>query len=187
MKKLILLFAAFAFLLNTDVLQAQSVYSLSGDTELKVMGTSTLHDWEMASSKAEGRAEIETSGRSITAIKNLKVTLEAETLKSGTSRLDRNAYSALNTSSHPNITFELKEVLEIDATHVSARGDMTISGKTNTVDLKVSYRVRGNQVIFSGEHQITFSDFGIDPPTAMLGTVRTGDELDLEFSATFIK
>nr|MBS0037641.1 YceI family protein [Saprospiraceae bacterium] len=186
MKKLFFLIAAFALIITSVDIQAQSRYTLGSDPEFKVSGTSTLHDWEMVSTEASGRAAIETDGRSITGIRSLELSLKAESLKSGTSRMDRNAYSALNTSSHPNIKFTLNEVVNITANQVTARGTLTISGKSNTVTLKTDYNVRGNRITFSGKHEITFSEYDLDAPTAMLGTVRTGEDLTLEFNATFL-
>ncbi|TVR84945.1 MAG: YceI family protein [Saprospirales bacterium] len=165
---------------------AQAQFNLSNVNEIKVSGTSTIHDWEMEANEAKGQARIELGGRSIKSISSLNFNLKAEALKSGRRQMDRNAYSALETSSHPEISFDLKDVKEVTESTVRATGDLTISGQTRPVEITVNYTVSGNrQVRFSGKHNIKFSDFDIDPPTAMLGSVRTGDELELTFDVTY--
>ncbi|MBI0398138.1 hypothetical protein [Cyclobacterium marinum] len=74
---------------------AQNSFTLSTDQELKVEGTSTIHDWEMISDKAKGSAEIELKGNKITGINSMVINLPATSLKSGKSSMDNNAYEAL--------------------------------------------------------------------------------------------
>lgn len=165
---------------------AQANFSLSNVNEIKVSGTSTIHDWDMEATEAKGQARIELGGRSIKSISSLNFNLKAEDLKSGRRQMDRNAYSALETSAHPEIRFVLRDVKEVTGNTVRAAGDLTISGQTRQIEMTVNYTVSGNrQVRFSGKHNIKFSDFDIDPPTAMLGSVRTGDELELIFDVTY--
>jgi hypothetical protein len=185
MKNLIfcLFFAACGFL--TVEMTAQSVYSLSSVGEIKVSGTSSLHDWEMTSESASGQARIKKGGSSISEINSLEFSLEVESLKSGRGRMDRNAYSTLESGSHPNIRFVLRNVKEITSNRVIATGNLTIAGQTRSVELSVNYRVRGNQIRFTGDHELAFSDFDIDPPTAMFGTVTTGDDLKIQIDVTY--
>ncbi len=164
---------------------AQQAFQLSAQQQWTVEGTSSIHDWEMVSQSATGTAKIETEGSSIKSISFLKLQLPAETLKSGKSSMDDNAYKALNTDKHPNIQFELTEVESFSAQEVRARGKLTISGTTKLVLLKATYKVSGNTVTFSGSHPVSFTEFGLKPPTAVFGTIKTGDQLNIKFETTF--
>ncbi len=164
---------------------AQQNYQLSGGQQWTVAGTSSIHDWEMVSQGATGTARIETAGSSIKAIPSLKLELSAKTLKSGKSSMDDNAYKALNADRHPNIQFELTGVESIKGQEILAKGRLTISGTTKMVTLKANYTLSGNAVTFSGSHPISFSEFDLKPPTAVFGTIKTGDQLNIQFETTF--
>ena len=187
MIKLLLLISTFALGSAQLQVSAQATFSLDNVHELKVEGTSTLHDWEMVSEAASGSARITTGERQVEELHSLAFEMEVETLKSGRGRMDRNAYSTLESGNHPKITFELSRVNSIEGRTISATGDLTIAGETREIDMEVTYRVRGNGVRFSGSKDIAFSDFNIDAPTAMLGTITTGDDLNLSFDVTYSK
>ena len=99
--------------------------------------------------------------------------------------MDRTAYSAIDADKHDYVRFELTGVRNITSQQVLASGNLTIAGTTRPVTLRTNYTVNGNSVQFSGAHNIKFTQFDVDPPTALLGTVRTGDELKIAFDVNF--
>lgn len=163
---------------------AQQHYELMGSQSLKVAGTSTLHDWEMVSEKPEGSASITLSGERIKEIVSLSVTIPVNTLKSGKSGMDENAYKALRAKQHPNIHFELTRA-QVDDLTIFAGGRLTIAGTTRPVEFKVDYRVSGKNIRFKGSLPVTFSQFNMDPPTAVFGTIKTGNDLNISFETFF--
>ncbi len=185
MIKLLLLISTFSLGLAQIQVSAQATFSLNNVHDLKVEGTSTLHDWDMVSESATGTARITIGERQVEELHSLTFEMEVESLKSGRGRMDRNAYSTLESGNHPKITFELRRVNGIDGRTISATGDLTMAGETREIDMEVTYRVRGKGVRFSGSREITFSEFNIDAPTAMLGTVTTGNEMTISFDVTY--
>ncbi len=173
------------FLFSSAVLTAQNGFQLSSTQEFKVSGTSTLHDWDMVSEGARGQATIVVENGEIKEIQNLRVDLPVKSLKSGNNRMDRTAYSAIDADKHDYVRFELTGVRNITSQQVLATGNLTVAGTTRPVTLRTNYTVNGNSVQFSGAHNIKFSQFDVDPPTALLGTVRTGDDLKIAFDANF--
>lgn len=166
--------------------QAQVSYSLSGDQEFKVSGTSTIHDWDMQSkSGVSGDAKIKFERGELKEILELKLNIQVSTFKSGKTNMDKNAYEALKAKSYPNIFFELREVVGISEDTVRVKGKLTIAGTTKEVLLVARYKVNGNTLTFTGSHEIKFTEFNIHPPTAMFNTIKTGDELNLSFNAQF--
>lgn len=173
------------FLISGIKTVAQSVHTITADQEFKVSGTSTIHDWEMVSGKASGEAKIDIKGQKIESVKSLTITLPTKSLKSGKSGMDDNAYEALNAKQYPQIHFELTKVETITDQMIKAEGKITISGTTQVVSLQVDYKVSGGTLLFSGGFPITFTKFNIDPPKALFGTIKTGDELQISFKTTF--
>ena len=175
----------FAFLVASITATAQNGFQLGTSQEFKVSGTSTLHDWDMTSEGARGTATIVVEDKLIKEIPNLRVELPVKSLKSGNSRMDRTAYSAIDADTHTQVRFVLTNVRNITAQQVVASGNLTIAGTTRPVTLRVNYQVNGNSIRFFGAEEIRFSQFDVSPPTALLGTVRTGDDLKISFDVNF--
>jgi polyisoprenoid-binding protein YceI len=180
-------YMAGALLIGTAaVANAQNAYTLTEQgLELKVTGTSSLHDWHMTSAKATGEASMTVNGTQVD-VKSLNTKLVATTLKSGKSGLDDNAYKSLKTKEYPNITFQLTS-LEQNGGNMTVTGQLTMAGVTRTVTFKGTGAVSANKVSFAGSLKTKLTEFKIDPPTALFGTVKTGDEVGIEVKATYIK
>ncbi|WP_186756847.1 YceI family protein [Echinicola salinicaeni] len=167
-------------------LRAQGSYGLSGPQEFMVEGTSTIHDWEMVAKEGvKGSMSATVNGSEIASISSLKITLPVESLKSGKSSMDKNAYESLDKKKNPNILYELISIDEIGAGMIKGKGKLIIAGNSKDVIMEVKYRVSNGDIIFEGSQDITFSEYNIDPPTAMFNTIKTGNELKLSFKAQF--
>ncbi len=164
---------------------AQKTYVLASDNQFKLEGTSTIHDWEMVSSHAEGNTEITLANGKIANIKTLLLNFPVVTLKSGKSAMDNNAYKALDEKQYPQIYFELTEVESIIDQMIKAKGNLTISGNSSMVSLEVNYQLSEDDIWFTGSIPITFTQFKLDPPKALFGTIKTGDDLKISFETIF--
>lgn len=164
----------------------KGLYRLSSNPELKISGTSTLHDWDMISNTAQGDAVIITNEfNKLEKIERLKITMPAESLKSGKTQMDNNAYKALKTKEYRNISFELKDIQNINGSRFKAIGTFDIAGESRQLVIDTEYKILGNEIQFTGKTSFKLSDFKIDPPTAMLGTIKTGDDVTLHFNTRF--
>lgn len=164
--------------------EAQVKYTLSPSPELKVEGGSSLHDWEMTSNTAKGEGQFILEGNQFRGVRSLQVSMEAESLKSGTRGLDSNAYKALDTKKNKEVRFTLRE-LTGSGSNYQARGDFTIAGVTRPANFPVKVSQNGNRITFEGSYNTKLTDYSIDPPTALLGTVKTRDEITIKFKTTF--
>lgn len=178
-----------AFLVLPLSMFAQSLTLNNSDSKLSVFGTSSLHDWEEVAEQQKGSISIDKTGDTPT-LSALTIEIVAESLKSGKSGMDKNTYKALKTSKFKTITFKLSETTAISAAgnnayKVSAKGDLTIAGVTKNVPLDFTLTTNGNTVTLKGEKSFKMSEFKIDPPTAMFGTITTGDEVKITFNTVF--
>lgn len=163
----------------------QDSFILATKQQFKVEGTSTIHDWEMVSTKAEGNAQITLGNGKIAKISSLIVRLPVTSLKSGKNGMDKNAYEALQFEKNPEIQLKLSEVEVITSQMVKAKIELSIAGTTKECEWDVKYDISDGGIVFSGSHKIKFSDFRVNPPTAVFGTIKTGDNLELSFETTF--
>jgi polyisoprenoid-binding protein YceI len=171
----------------------QSAFSISNAT-MTIKGTSNLHDWESSAKEVRGKADMTIEEGKLTAINALSVEVTVKSIKSTKgSIMDNKTYDALKADSNPKITFKLERATPIkqngDGYSVTANGSLTIAGVAKKVDMSVKGKVdaaTGN-VTFSGSKKIKMTDHGIKPPTALMGTMTVGDEVEVVFSATFKK
>lgn len=190
MKTLPVLF--LTLLLGSHTLYAQTNYTINDLASIKIAGTSTMHDWEMETPKVTGKAGFILDGNEVTGIKFLDVTIPSESLKSGKGAMDKNAYKALKTDNHKEIGFILNKVSKIEKSGdkfiLTAEGRLTIAGTTKNVQLLTTVLSKGNgDIQCTGETSIKMTDFGVEPPSFMFGSVKTGDELEIAFDVTFTK
>lgn len=158
--------------------------------ELTVSGTSTLHDWEMDAGELNGDGKFTIEENKLKGIENLSITIPVKTLKSGKSKMDNNAYAALKADDYPTIRFALKQVNSItpqgDEYLVNASGNLTIAGNTKPITLKTYGDIASNGLIsFRGSTSFKMSEYGVEPPSVMWGTVTTGDEVTIKYNVSF--
>ena len=170
----------------SNTLLAQEAYKLAAKPVLTVKGGSTIHDWEMASTQSHGKAELLVEGAALKSVKSASITMKTESLKSGKDKMDGLAYDALKAKKHADITFTLTSFKNLDNKKAQATGNLTIAGTTRPVTFHVESSVKGGSVFMTGETAIKFSDFNIEPPTALLGTVKTTNDLKLVFRVSFL-
>lgn len=136
---------------------------------IEIHGTSTLHDWVMKSQTMESTLESEGSQ-----LKNLHVGVMIDTLKSGDDGLDEKAYETLKISKYNIITFDLK----------SHNDDGTITGVFKVTDHEKETTltpevIEANRV--AGSFKIKMTDFGLEVPSVMFGTIKAGDEVTVKY------
>ena len=161
-------------------------------SQLKIEGTSNIHDWEINAEDFQGNIDVELKDGQLVKLNDLNFAVVAESLKSGKGGMDKNTYKALKADKNKRITFQLNKVNSIDCTStsqckVSTSGYLTIAGTKKPVDIVFDAKVTGNQISLTGNQTLKMTNFNVDPPTAMFGTVTTGDEVKIRFQTTFSK
>lgn len=181
--KLFLLAAVITFSLQIN---AQKRFSLA-KSNFEVAGTSNIHDWVMKSSEGTGSAFLTITDSKLTDIKNLSITLPAESIKSSKGSMDDVAYETLDTKTHKNIRYVLKSADKVNETTWVLTGTYTIAGVSKEYKTQVRVTTYDNSTfVLQGSNRITFGDFEMTPPSAALGVVKAGKELTVLFNITLV-
>ena len=181
----------FLFLFcNFNSLIAQESRVVLAESRLVVDGTSNLHDWTIEAKSMNGKAIVTKELGDLNAIKSLDFSVEVEQLKSGKSGMDKNTFKALKSSIHKNIIFKLIKVVKITMVSennytIETQGDLTIAGVTKRINQTFAVKIIGKKMIFSGKQKIDMTQYGVEPPTALMGTIKTGKDVTVDFKVTY--
>jgi polyisoprenoid-binding protein YceI len=178
----------------TSVLRAQSTYKIaeSKDINMKLSGTSTLHNWTMNAQTFNGEAQFILKEHQISSLKTLTFSLAVADLKSGESGLDKNAYKALKSNDYKSITYkQISVTISPDKGNkflVRTHGNLTIAGVTKEVTIDVYAVVNADETITcTGSEKLNMTDYQVKPPKFMLGAMKTGDAITLDFTLIYRK
>jgi polyisoprenoid-binding protein YceI len=123
---------------------------------------------------------------------SLTFSLAAQNLKSGQKGLDNNAYKALKTEQYQNIVYKLLSATVSDQKEnrylIKTQGNLTIAGVTKEVSMDV-YCVmnKDSTITCTGSDKLKMSDYQVKPPTFMMGAMKTGDAITLDFTMVYKK
>ncbi len=160
--------------------------SIQPSNTIILKGTSTLHDYECKSTVLNGVIEMDTLMRTFT---SAEVIIPVKSIHSESSSMDDNMYEALKAEKYTDIKFSLfhsdspgeKNLIHSDST-LQLHGTLTIAGKEQLIDLPVKVIKNSNGIItVRGKKTLLMTDYGIKPPTFMLGVLKTGNEVSVEF------
>jgi polyisoprenoid-binding protein YceI len=175
-----------------------------GQSPIQIDGTSNLHNWTIKGTVIQGYIDAnETYPLNPQApelshleqvMKSVKTHVEitVRSLKSGHSGMDKNTYKALKADQYPNILYDLEQISirtwpqppQMTAT-VDTTGRLSVAGATRQIHMPVTAELLGGgQFKLSGQIAVKMTDFGISPPTALLGVLKTGDEMTIRFAWT---
>jgi len=146
-------------------------------SEFLVKGTSTVHDWESVINEYTVKGAL--NGQTIN---NLQVTVVSNSIKSGKSIMDDKTYDALEAKEYPNIIFKASQ-LTIKDGKISGKGTLSLVGQDKEVPFTATTKeLQDGLLQVSGQVSLVMSQYGIEPPTAMFGTLETGDEVTIEYN-----
>jgi hypothetical protein len=181
---------AVIFLLGlSGSLRAQDAYRVA-DPDIKVLGTSNLHNWSMEAKDVSCSAKFGFgSGAGVLpqSLSALDLVIPVHNLKSGESLLDSRAYTSLKAEKFGAITFTSTSAVIVPGQknqfQVKSMGTMTIAGVGRPVVLMVVCEVNADgSITCSGSQQLKMTDYQIKPPSFMLGALKTGDMLTINYS-----
>jgi len=183
-------FVAVVFIFSIGV-QAQETYQLDKDNfTLIIEGTSNAHDWDMQAEDVSGELSAKVQSSLIENFEDADIQINVEKLESGKRIMNNKTYEALESDDHPKIRFQLKSVEDLYTAGSNfsgkANGVMTIAGNSKTVSIPFSGKVNGeNKFSVSGDYSLKMTEYDIDPPKAMFGSLKTGDEVTIKYDFVF--
>ena len=171
-----------ALLLSAAVGQPTQ-YAVQSGSRFWIDGTATTGPYTCAADAVSGQGAVE--AEAVTA----EVRIPVADFDCGLAPMNRDFRNALQGDRHPTIRFTLRDADVLAApsrpggwARVRALGTLELAGTTRTVSITAEGQDLGDgRVRLRGDHRLRMSDFGIEPPTGMLGLVRAHNGITVRF------
>ena len=176
------------------VLKSQSVLWLKGDSTLHHFYSTTTAlaaDLEAVAAHSGDPKNLFLESLKNGELKKFVLRVPVNTLKSGESRLDKNMYEALKAKENPEITFRMAEyaLKPADAPGeftARVKGVLTVAGKGQEMTLEARGKaMAGGAAKLSGMKELLMTDFGVQPPSMMMGAVKTDNRVEIFYELQF--
>lgn len=165
---------------------SQAYLTLSGESRLWIKGSSSVNTFtcEAGSIQGFGLLDPVPSGRQAVA----EVQVPVRQFDCGKPRMNEDFYKALKAEALPQILFDFtaaeltSQVADEGRYLVSVTGRLLIAGTERPARLRVQGQQRlDGSYRATGSLPLLMSDFGIDPPTALLGLIKAHDVIVVYF------
>jgi polyisoprenoid-binding protein YceI len=159
-------------------------------SKLWIEGTSNVHDWKAETSDIKAEIELDAGGLAAAPgrmLKKVTVTIPVKSLKSGHDKMDDNMRKALKADKNPEIRYVLTTVEALpgegkDDFILRTAGTLSIAGAESPVTMDIAAtRLADGTIKATATAAVKMTAFGVKPPTAMLGTIRCGDDVKVKF------
>jgi polyisoprenoid-binding protein YceI len=170
---------------------AQPAPLTMGTARVTIAGTSNIHNYSvwtdtvrLTGVKLAGTFMPETFWADCLrpgALERFEVAIPVATLTSRDAGLDRTMYEALKLEEHRDITFRLTQLEAGAVGGLMAVGKLRIAGVEREVVLPLTTEQRDGTLVVTGRIPLLMTDYGIKPPTAMLGVLKTHPKVTVTF------
>jgi len=174
--------------------QDASAPLMLASAKVSIAGTSNIHEFTAATSDvrvlrlslADGvaGAGLLTAVLNPGAVEAFEVAVRAASLSSPKEGLDKNMHKALKTDQFKDITFRLLRFEAKPA--LRAIGILKIAGVEKEVALDLQTSAAGTALTVTGELPLLMTDYGIAPPKAMLGMLKTDPKIVVKFETVLV-
>ena len=181
-KSIMMLFLS-VIIISGSLLQAQSLKINPKTSTMTIYGTTNVHNFKSKVEQMKGELLLNNSKQ----IKSLVVEIPVNSIKSGEKLMDKKTYETFNDTKYPNITFQLLETSALQITDenisVTVTGNLTMAGVTRKISFKTSGKsLKPGNYEFKGSIPLKMTDFNMKPPTMMMGVMKVGDALTLQYN-----
>jgi polyisoprenoid-binding protein YceI len=176
-----LFFAILSIITNAGY--AQLLKFSPRNSVITIQGTSNVHDWKSKTDQLLGEVVLAAENK----LQALTLEIPVKSIKSGEKLMDSKTYETFNADKHPNIIFKMTEVVSFQRNgnqiNVTVNGNLTLAGTSRNVTIRAKGHVnQSGQYIVSGEYSLKMTDYKMKPPTVLLGALKVGDIIHLQFN-----
>lgn len=193
------LFAIIVVISAGEVFSFQSTFVPVNESRLWIEGSSNVNQFECQAEEYQGEATVpetenESSSYPVAQANEtlfLKLDIRVDSIECGKRKMNHDLQKALKAEQHPEISFLFQEANILDEPNLNqnedifklqVKGLLTVAGTTKEISFTTeAHYINEGRVSARGGTTINMTDFGVEPPTALMGLIRANEELTVNF------
>ena len=191
--KLLFVLALVFGLAGLPEMIAAQTYNVTEGSKMTIYGSANVTDWEAEVKTIRGQVVIRNADQAdwsqadASWFESVEIGLPVEDIDSDSRRMNSNMHDYLKKDQYPEITYRVIEAREVvladnPGIMLTVQGVISAAGVEKEIvhDVEIRKSESGGLVV-SGSEDLLMTDFGIDPPTAVFGSIRSRDEMTITF------
>ena len=161
------------------------------ESRLWIAGTSTVRSFQCQAASFDATIEAAPNGAVAAvlagekAVSSVLVTVPVDKLDCKNGTMNEHMRKALKASQHPTVTFKVSTydlARANEVVDVTLKGTLTIGGVEKPVTINAQAKPGENgALLVSGTQEVRMTEFGLKPPTLMLGTMKVDEKIKVGF------
>lgn len=190
MQILLLLVIAFCSLLNTttEVSEAKT-WKIASNSVIEIAGSTNISNFRCESKSYKGGDILKETyfpDRDISEWSGV-ITLKTVNFDCFNAIMTKDFRNTLQMEDHPTISVRfinlIKESTTINQENLRGEVEITLAGVSKIYPISCVFLAKnGGKALLAGERKLTFTDFELDPPVKLLGTIRVRDSIEVNFA-----
>jgi polyisoprenoid-binding protein YceI len=149
-----------------------------------------VRDWKCAATALESEivpASAETAGVPVeTLVRSGRVAIEVAKLDCGNGKMNDHMRKALQADDNPRLVFDLTSY-RLNGSDATLVGTLTLAGRANPVEITGTVAEVDDTIRVQAAHTIRMTEWGIKPPSLMLGTMKVRDEVTIHVDVALLR
>lgn len=161
---------------------------LKPESRLWFEGTSTVRRWDCKATDIQAAIDAEAGAPAAVldgrkAVRTVILTLPVAALDCENRTMNDHMRAALNAEEHQQIRFTLSgyTLAKAAATTGTLEGSLMLNGQTRPIVAPVQFADAAGALRVTGRYPLAMTEWGIRPPRLMMGTLKVGDTVTVNF------
>ncbi len=162
--------------------------TLKAGSRLWFDGTSTVRDWSCKAPQIDAAIDAESGATAAVlaghkAVKTVTLTFPVAQLDCENRTMNGHMMKALNSDRHQTIRFSLTgyELATATAVTGSLQGTLLLNGQTRPITVPVTFASADGALRVTGSYPLKMTDWGVEPPKLMMGALKVGETVTVQF------
>jgi len=154
------------------------------NADFNVSGTSTVRGWTCSAkgviAVTAGTGSSQPVPGFAIGVQTATVTVQVKAFVCPNEEMTQHLLETMKPDKFPEIVYRL-ERYEATGAQTQATGSMTIAGVTQPMSFPVTLKASAQGVQVEGNTRLDMTKFGVEPPVVMLGMLKVGPQIRIEF------
>jgi len=150
---------------------------------LWVEGGSTVRSWKCTAKQIDAQVAGDATASLAQMVSGATVGIPVAQLECGNGKMNEHMRKALDAEKNPAIQFTLSSY-DVNGTAATLKGTLQIAGSTKPIEIPASVTDDGKEVRVKAARQINMKEWGVKPPSLMMGTMKVKEVVTVGFDVT---